>query len=267
MNVQFWGVRGSIAVSGADFAATGGNTSCVAVESEGHLLVLDGGTGLRALGASLGFVPVDMTMCFSHVHWDHIQGVPFFAPFFHPGSRVRVLGARRDGSGVREALAAQMRPPTFPITLDALRARLDFEDVSPGATLEIGPFKVTTCEVPHPDGSMSWRVEERERAFVYATDVEHAAEPDARFLRFCEGAALLAHDAQYTDEEYARCRGWGHSTWRTAVDVARQAGVERLALFHHDPTRNDVGVAQLEAFASRGRAGVFAAREGLRVAL
>lgn len=267
MNVKFWGVRGSIAVSGPGFSDTGGNTACVAVESGGHLLVLDAGTGLRALGARLGFAPVDMTLCFSHVHWDHIQGVPFFSPFFHPESRIRVLGARRDGAGIRDTLQAQLRPPVFPITLDTLRAQLQFDDVDVGQTIEVGPFRLRTCEVPHPDGALSWRIEAGGRSFVYATDVEHDEEDDPAFLRFCEGADLLAHDAQYTDAEYAYRRGWGHSTWKKAVRVGRAAAVGRLALIHHDPMREDAAVAEIERLAAERLPNVFAAREGLSIAV
>jgi phosphoribosyl 1,2-cyclic phosphodiesterase len=266
MNVNFWGVRGSISVSGAAFALTGGNTACIAVEEEGHLLVLDAGTGLRALGARLGYRPVDMTLCFSHVHWDHIQGVPFFAPFFHPESRIRVLAARRDGAGIRDTLQAQLRPPVFPITLDTLRAQLQFDDVDAGQALDVGPFRIRTCEVPHPDGALAWRIEAGGRSFVYATDVEHDQD-SPEFLRFCEGADLLAHDAQYTDEEYAWRKGWGHSTWKHAVRVARAAAVGQLALIHHDPQREDVAVAEIERLAAERLPGLYAAREGQSVTL
>jgi phosphoribosyl 1,2-cyclic phosphodiesterase len=267
MDVKFWGVRGSIAVSGPDFAATGGNTACIAVQSQGHLVVLDAGTGLRALGAHLGFVPMDMTLCFSHVHWDHIQGVPFFAPLFHPDSRIRILGARRDGAGIRDTLEAQLRPPVFPITLDKLRAQLQFDDVAVGEALEVGPFRLRTCEVQHPDGALAWRIEADGRSFVYATDVENADDEDAALLRFCEGVDLLAHDAQYTDEEYASRRGWGHSTWKQAVSVGSQAHVRRLALIHHDPMRDDAAVDRIEAAAQAHRGGIFSAREGMSIAV
>lgn len=266
MELRFWGVRGSVPVSGEAFAGTGGNTSCVEVRAEGARLVLDAGTGLRALGASLGVAATELTLCMSHVHWDHIQGVPFFLPFFHPGTRVRVLGARWNGEGVRDALVAQMRPPRFPVTLDALRARLEFEDVEPGAALEVGPFRLRTCDVPHPDGAVAWRVEAGGRAVVYATDVEHAGAYQASFLRLCEGADVLVHDAQYTAAEYVTRRGWGHSTIDAAAEVAELAQVGRLALFHHDPMREDAAVAAMEAEARARCPRAFAAREGQALA-
>lgn len=262
MKIRFWGVRGSIAVSGPRYVHTGGNTSCLEVETDGSRLILDGGTGLRALGETLGFTPIDTTLCFSHVHWDHIQGVPFFPPAFHPGSRLRMVGA----DGLQEALAAQMRPPQFPIRLDALRARLDWQVARPGEPFEVGPFRITAVEVPHPDRTFAWRVEGGGASFVYATDTELAS--GARALRsLAEGADLLVQDAQYTAEELPERRGWGHSSWGEAVHLAIQAGVRRLGLFHHDPGRGDDDVARVETWARIRLPGAFAAREGLELAL
>lgn len=262
MEIEFFGVRGSIAVSGPRFVRTGGNTACVLVRHEGHRLVLDGGTGLGALGDTLGVQPIEATLLFSHVHWDHVQGVPFFAPAYHPGSRLTIAGATRGGTGIRDALAAQMKPPLFPITLDALRAELTFADLAAGRPVELGPFRVTPLDQPHPDGVFAYRVEAGGRVMVYATDVEHGGAVDPALVRLAEGADLLVHDAQYTDPEYlAGKRGWGHSTWEEAVEVARRAGVGRLALFHHDPRRDDDAVAVLEARARESLAGCFAARE------
>ncbi len=269
MRVRFWGVRGSVAVSGAEFVGTGGNTTCVEVEHEGARLVLDGGTGLAALGRSLGG-PADVTVLFTHVHWDHIQGVPFFAPAFHPGSRVTFVGAR----GLRDALAAQMRPPMFPITLDSFRAELAFWETAPSAPVEVGPFRVESLQMPHPDGVVCYRVTAGGRSMVFATDVEHGEALDPRLVAFAEGADLLVHDAQYTPAEYAGRRGWGHSTIEQALQVGVEARASRVALFHHDPLRTDDAVAALEAGAvgwwserAPCAADVFAAREGAAVDL
>ena len=267
MRVRFWGVRGSIAVSGGEFLRTGGNTTCLEVEHEGERLILDGGTGLQALGNAIGS-PTDATLLFTHVHWDHIQGVPFFAPAFHPGSHLRFVGV----PGLREALDAQMRPPQFPVTLDTFKAKLDFVETVPGNTLHVGPFAIDAAEMTHPNGVLCWRVTAGGRSLVFATDVEHGASLDPRLLRFAEGADLLVHDAQYTEREYAGddgpCRrGWGHSTWEQAVAAARSAGVGRLGLFHHDPTRTDNQVSVIESIAGDRYTGTFAAREGSVVSL
>ena len=272
MKVTFWGVRGSIAVSGPRFAATGGNTTCLCVEHEGERLVLDGGTGLRALGESLGFHPLRATLLFTHLHWDHIQGVPFFAPAFHPDSDLTFMGVRRDTGGLRDALALQMRPPQFPVGLCALVGARRFVDVAPAEPFEVGPFRVTPCEQDHPDGVVSYRVEAGGRSLVFATDTEHGGVLDRRLITLSEGVDLLVHDAQYTPDEYqGRAgpprRGWGHSTWAEAAGVARAAHVGRLALFHHDPGRDDDGVAALEARAQTVFEPTFAAREGATVAL
>lgn len=270
MDVRFWGVRGSIAVSGAGYTRAGGNTSCVEVRAGEHRLVLDGGTGLRALGDALAAEtggPVRATVLFSHVHWDHIQGVPFFGPAFHPGSALHLVGATRDGVDLRDALARQMVAPTFPVGLDALRARLTWRAAVAGEPFEVGPFRVTAAESRHPNGVLAWRVEADGRAVVYATDIEHGGAVDPRLVALAEGADLLVHDAQYTDEEYPARRGWGHSTWAEAVEVAERANVRRLALFHHDPRRDDDALAVLEDRARARFPGAFAAREGGRVSL
>lgn len=275
MRIKFWGVRGSIAVSGPRFARTGGNTTCVEVEADGHRLILDGGTGLRALGEELGYRPLEATLLFTHLHWDHIQGVPFFTPAFHPGSALDFVGVGRATGGIRDALAAQMRPPQFPVGLGALAGARNFLDVEAQKPFEIGPFRITALDQHHPDGVVAWRIETTgagARSVVFATDIEHGGRIDPGLQRLAAGADLLIHDAQYTAAEYAGQggpprRGWGHSTWEEAVTVAAEAGAARLALFHHDPARDDDALAIIEHAARGHFAPTFAAREGQAVAL
>jgi len=267
MNIRFWGVRGSIAVSGQQFHRTGGNTTCVEIEHEGERIVLDGGTGLAALGSTLA-LPTRLTLLFTHVHWDHIQGVPFFTPLFHPGSEVTMMGHATQWGDLRASLDAQMQPPSFPVGLDAFRADLRFRDIAPNAPFEVGPFRITGEAGEHPNGVMAYRIEAGGKSVVFATDIEHGDAIDRRLVRLSEGADLLIHDAQYTTEEYRGChggmsrKGWGHSAIGQAIEVADRAEVGRLALFHHDPTRTDDQVAVLEADAADRRQGTFAAREG-----
>ena len=266
MKIRFWGVRGSIAVSGEPFLRTGGNTPCVELTCEGHRLVLDGGTGMRALGQALGGQPLSATVLFTHVHWDHIQGVPFFAPAYHPGSQITFGGVRRASGDIRDALARQMKPPAFPVTLDQFGAQLDFLDLEEPQPVDIGPFRVSWCDLEHPDGVVAYRITAGGRTVVFATDVEHGETIDERLVRLSEGADLLVHDAQYTRGEYEgrvgiSRRGWGHSTWCDAVTVASRAGVQSLALYHHDPTRSDVEVEAIETLARARFEGAFAARE------
>lgn len=271
MNVRFWGVRGSVAVSGSPFVHTGGNTTCVEIEHAGHRLILDGGTGLASLGNAIGS-PTDATLLFTHVHWDHIQGVPFFSPLFHPDSRIRLCGMRSSWGSLRDALDAQMRPPQFPIGIDQFNARMQFDDIDAGHPFDIGPFVITPALMDHPDGVLVYKIQAANKTVVFATDVEHGSKLDNRLLRFVEGADLLIHDAQYTEREYLGEEGpsrvgWGHSTWNQAVGAGRLAGAKQLALFHHDPCRTDDGVAVIEAHAQQLHSGAFAAREGMLVSL
>ncbi|MFN3198659.1 MAG: MBL fold metallo-hydrolase [Bradymonadia bacterium] len=277
MQVKFWGVRGSIAVSGQGFGEVGGNTSCVEVISGEHRLILDGGTGLKALGDAHGRKPLAATVLFSHVHWDHIQGVPFFGPAFHPGSDLTLMGARRPTGGVREAVARQMKPPAWPVGPELLRGVKAYDDVPLDRTFDVGPFKVSAIDMHHPDGVVAYRVEADGHALVYATDVEHGGRIEPELVAFCAGADLIVHDAQYTQQEYTGDdggpgrRGWGHSTWGEAVELGARAGAGAVALFHHDPSRDDEGVRTLEHLADDALVGcgarAFAAREGLQVSL
>jgi phosphoribosyl 1,2-cyclic phosphodiesterase len=232
-------------------------------------LILDGGTGLRALGnALLEDGPVRASILFSHVHWDHIQGVPFFAPLFRADTELSLYGAPEEGSLV-SVLESQMKRPTFPVDLAALPATLHFHDLTPGATFRVGSYRVRSAPLNHPNGVLAFRVEIGGRAIVYATDTEHyeGGRIDETLVELARGADILIYDAQYTEDEYADAegqgrRGWGHSTWNEGVRVARAAGVHQLMLFHHDPSRDDAGVAELEALAAEVLPGTVAAREG-----
>jgi len=271
MNVRCWGVRGSLPVSGPQFVMTGGNTTCFEVTCDGARLIIDGGTGLQALGAELGS-PADVAVLFTHVHWDHIQGVPFFGPLHHPDSKILLAGRRNAFGGLRDALAAQMKPPNFPVGLDIFQSEMTFMDVVPDAPFEIGPFRITSAEMSHPDGVLVYRIQAGGRTLVFATDVEHGESLDERMVRFAEGADLLLHDAQYSEDEYFGRGGpprigWGHSTWSQAVQTGIDAGVGRLGLIHHDPTRTDDQVLDIESWARERLAQTFAAREGSTISV
>jgi phosphoribosyl 1,2-cyclic phosphodiesterase len=274
LSVRFWGVRGSIASPGAAMAEVGGNTSCVEVTAGEQRIVLDAGTGLKQLGEALRG-PREVTLLLSHLHWDHIQGLPFFSPAWTPGSRLRVLGSRSTSTpevSLEEALSRQMRAPHFPVGLSAMPARLSFEELGEGASFALGEAQVRAQRVHHPDGVMAYRIEHGGASVVYATDVEPGTDADDALAALAEGADLLIHDAQYTDDEYEgrsgpSRRGWGHASWQAAVRLAERAGVGRLVLFHHDPGRTDAEVAAIERSAARARPGTIAAREGLEVRL
>ncbi len=274
IRIRFWGVRGSCPSPGPDTAGVGGNTSCVEVCLGSQRVVLDGGTGLRELGRTLSG-PVQMTLLFSHVHWDHIQGVPFFAPLFDPASELTVVGATGSGScaSIREALDRQMTGPNFPVDLGQVAAQLRFVEVEPGEPFELGGLRVRAAALNHPNGVMAYRLEAGGRSLVYATDTEHYPDRvDESLVELARDADVLIYDAQYTPGEYSGCGGcarvgWGHSTWLEGVRVARAARVGRLVLFHHDPTHDDQTVAEIERSAAEQLPGTIAAREGLELAL
>ncbi len=272
MEVRFWGVRGSVAASGSQVARIGGNTSCVEVIHQGHRLILDAGTGIRGLGDELlrAEAPVRATLLFSHLHWDHVQGFPFFSPAYHPASELTLLGGGGEGE-LRRVLSRQMEAPNFPVPLAAMRAKLSFGPVVADQPFEVGPFNVLPFSVPHPNGCLGYRVEAGGRRFVYMTDVELSlATLTPSIAAAMDGADAVCLDAQYTPDEYAggkgpSKKGWGHSTMVDAAKIAFAAQARRLFLFHHDPAHND---DQVELMAEEARS-YFAptepAREGKRV--
>lgn len=278
ISIRFWGVRGSIATPGPQTAGVGGNTSSVEVRCGDAVLVLDAGTGARALGDRLAREGVrDVALLFSHLHWDHIQGLPFFAPAWIPGTQLVIHGAASTstpGLSLRESIARQMMPPHFPVRLEDMRADLAFAEIEPGRSARLAGGEVTlrASRLNHPGGVLGWRIEHAGRSVVYATDTEHYACPDPHLVALARGADVLIYDAMYTEDEYAgrigpSKVGWGHSTWEAGVAVADAAGVGQLVLFHHDPTRDDDAVRALEREAAARRAGTIAAREGMAIEL
>jgi phosphoribosyl 1,2-cyclic phosphodiesterase len=273
MEVRFFGVRGSIAVSGSRI---GGNTACVEVTSQGQRLILDAGTGIRGLGEIMmkEGPPQKTTMFFSHLHWDHVQGFPFFTPAYLGTTELTMYGPGANGDqALQSVLARQMEPPNFPVPLSIMRSKMTFASALHGRTVEVGPFRVTPIDVPHPQGCLAYRVEADGHSFVYATDVELSRDTMMSDVgRLFEGADAIAIDAQYTPAEYEGKvgmpkKGWGHSTMVDAAQVAQQVGAKRLLLFHHDPAHNDDVV---ENMAEEARNHFFAtepAREGKRIVL
>ncbi len=269
--VTFWGVRGSTPTPGAATAGFGGNTSCVEVRAGGQRLILDGGTGLRELGEALRPTgPLDAHVLFSHVHWDHIQGLPFFAPAYEPSSKLVLHGGVRAGRTLEDALRGQMRDPYFPVRFDEIAASLRFHELAERERLTLdGGVVVHGLEGHHPGGVFAWRIEWKGHALVYATDTESTPATDAVMVELARGADVFIYDAQYTPEQLAGSdgrgarHGWGHSTMMDGARLSREAGVGTFVLFHHDPFQDDDAVLAKERRAQASFERSVAAREGM----
>ncbi len=244
--IQFWGVRGSIACPGPETVRYGGNTPCIEMCVGGSRLIFDGGTGLRVLGESLlSQMPVEAYMFFTHSHWDHIQGVPFFRPAFVKGNCFHIYGVPApNGATLEKRLTDQMLHPNFPVPLRVMQADLRFKDLELGEKVEIGEITVENARLHHPGEAVGYRVNWRGYSAAYITDTEHYEDRlDKNVLHLARNADVMIYDATYTDEEYhskvSSKVGWGHSTWQEAIKVAKAANVKKLVIFHHDPLHND----------------------------
>jgi phosphoribosyl 1,2-cyclic phosphodiesterase len=277
VDVTFYGVRGSTPCSSPEMLRYGGNTSSVVINQAGEPpLLLDLGTGLRPFGATW---PADETFAgnalISHLHWDHVQGIPFFTPALRPGATLNVYGpVQEDGRSLAEAFDTFFRPPYFPITLSQLPADLRFIDCEEGMH-HIGGYRVTARVIPHVGRTLGFRIESDHGVVAYLPD--HQQPYDGGFdvtdaaLELCDGADLLIHDAQYTREEFRQKYYWGHCMIDYAVAVALRGRVRQLALFHHDPSHDDDMLDDLfrcatDAVDKRGLQ-VTAAFEGLTISL
>ena len=272
--IRFWGVRGSIPTPGPDTAQVGGNTSCVEMRCGDRIVIFDGGTGLRIFGNELVKEgPVSASIFFSHVHWDHIQGFPFFTPAFVPNNRFDVYGGVGLSSTLSETLSGQMNFPNFPVTLDQMGATIVFHQFEEDQIVDLGGgVTVKGLLLNHPDRAYGYRVMYDGKVAAYCTDTEHLENPDENVLKLADGADVFIYDAQYTPEEYAgeggmSKKGWGHSTFEEATKMAKLAGVSRIILFHHDPLQSDAQVAEKERRCRQLFPNSEAAREGLVIDL
>ena len=284
LRVQFWGTRGSIPSPGPKTVRYGGNTPCVELRTDdGWLVILDAGTGIRELGRSLieraNGSPIAGDIFLTHAHWDHIQGLPFFGPVFQRGNHFTIWGSKSLETSIDRVVRDQMSPVVFPVTFEQLDAVIDFRELTPGDSQGTG-YSVSSFPLRHPGGALGYRFATSNggsSALVYISDNElnptaaYDAPTDWRdqLVQFVSGASVLIHDTMYTREEYDHHRGWGHSTYEDAVELALDAGVERLVLFHHKPERTDEEVFRRmqecrALVARRGRnLAVIAAAEGL----
>ncbi|MGK7919671.1 MAG: MBL fold metallo-hydrolase [Trichodesmium sp.] len=272
--IQFWGVRGSIASPGSETVRYGGNTPCIEMRVGGHRLIFDGGTGLRVLGQSLmSQMPIDAHMFFTHSHWDHIQGFPFFAPAFVKQNRFNIYGAvAPNGATIQQRLNDQMLNPNFPVPLQIMGAELKFFDLEIGQSIKIGDILVENALLNHPGEAIGYRINWGGYAVAYVSDTEHFPDRlDENVLFLARQADVLIYDATYTDEEYYSEKsskiGWGHSTWQEAVKIAKAAQVKKLVIFHHDPLHNDDFLDNLGQQVAEKFPNSLMAREGLSIQL
>jgi phosphoribosyl 1,2-cyclic phosphodiesterase len=271
-HLLFRGVRGSIPTPSPEHAGIGGNTPCVQIlsdpdaarESE-ELLILDAGTGIRALGREIAarqHPPREIHIFLTHFHWDHLQGLPYFPPIFSAHTHL-VFHSAHPPDQLRAVLTAQMQDPYFPVLFDQLASRMEFRTIG-SEPQRFGSLTIEAFPLFHPQGSVGFRVIHPKKTAIYATDYEHSDPESHRdLIAIAQEADLLVYDAQYTPAEYESRQGWGHSTWLEATRVAQQAGVKTLVLFHHDPDRDDQAIHKIEEEARKLFPSTFAAYEGL----
>jgi phosphoribosyl 1,2-cyclic phosphodiesterase len=270
MTLRFWGVRGSVPTPGPATVRYGGNTLCVELRCGPHLLILDGGSGLREFGIALtaAGAQVDADILLSHTHLDHICGLPFFAPMYDSGSRIRFWGGHlKPPAGIAAALASSWRAPLLPDLDATFRADITYRDFAPGDVLALQPgLRAGTVALHHPGNAIGYRIEWNGASVCYVTDTEHPANGlDRHLLRFVTGSDILIYDASFTEDEYKSRVGWGHSTWRVGADLADAAGVGRLVLFHHDPRHDDATMDTIAQNVAARRPGSLVAMEGMRL--
>jgi phosphoribosyl 1,2-cyclic phosphodiesterase len=263
LTVRFLGVRGSIATPGADKTA-GGNTACVEVTAGDTRIIIDAGTGLRVLGDErMKLGPRHSTILLSHLHWDHVAGLPFFTPIYVPGHRVEIASGPNGVMPLDAAMRELFRAPFFPVDYATIQDQVSTRELRANDKFQIGDITITMAKLNHPDPVYGFRLEHGGQSIVYATDTEHFACVDPTLKKLAAGADILIYDSQYTPEEYPSKVGWGHSTWLAGAELARAAGVPQLVLFHHDPNRTDDALAAIEAKAAAELPGTVAAREGV----
>ena len=291
MKVRFWGVRGSIASPGPETVIYGGNTSCLEVEDDfGQIFVFDAGTGIRSLGLDLAKRKVaNIHLFISHTHWDHIQGFPFFTPAYIPGNSIQIYGPTHYEKTLRKIMDLQMDYAYFPISMQQLNAKIEYADLKE-AVIEIGKTKISTKYSNHPVTGLCYKIECNGKTVVYSGDTEPyynvlksddfvddgsdenmddiVAERNEHHWNFC-ASDLLIHDAQYTEAEYPKFQGWGHSQMENVIQMAKKSGVKRLVLNHHDPARTDEALAKIEKglVAANPNFDLRMSREGMEIAL
>ena len=245
MIIKIWGSRGSIPVSGKDYLKYGGDTTCVDIRTKsGDIIIIDAGTGIRRLGNQLvDEKRFDLHFIFTHAHWDHLMGFPFFKPLYFKRSTIRMHPCPFHSKFVETILSRIMTPPNFPVKYSDITAQLVYTEACP-TEFEIGSVKVIPIALSHPNGGSGYKFIEDNKTFVFLTDnelghIHPGGVPFEDYLNFCSKADLLIHDAEFTPDEYHTHMDWGHSAYTDALDLAQQARVKKLGLFHINRERTD----------------------------
>ncbi|MFC2170650.1 MBL fold metallo-hydrolase [Calditrichota bacterium] len=272
MKITFYGTRGSIPVPGKGYLHVGGNTASSLIDFEcGEIAILDAGTGIRQIGIDLMSrsepLPEEIFIGLSHTHWDHIHGFPFFSPAYNSGQKlvVAICGQDSDSRDLEAVFKTQMLKDFFPLPLEQMGAEISFWQPNITRYKTSSGIRINAIKHNHPGNAYSYRIEEENSVLVYCTDIEHGDSIDERIVELSKDADLLIHDAQFTPEELKTRKGWGHSSWEQAVEVARMANVRRLALFHHDPDHDDAFLVNLEMECQNRFPSSFLAREGMEI--
>lgn len=268
VRLKFWGVRGSIPVPERDYLAYGGNTTCVEIRTGKSIIIIDAGTGIRSLGMSLqeefAGSKLDLHVLLTHFHWDHIQGLPFFAPLYSAEHEINFYSAHESDT-LQSLLEGEMSTPYFPVDFDLLPAKRSFASLTKNG-LRLTDATVYPFAMNHPQGATGFRIETGGVAITHASDLEHgSAEVDRSLRENAANSDILIYDAQFTPEEYPSKRGWGHSTWLEATRVAQDCNAKRLVLFHHDPAHDDATMHEILNQARQHFANTDAAREGMEI--
>jgi len=248
MILRCWGSRGSIPVSGKQYLHYGGNTTCLEIRTnDDRILIVDAGSGIREAGNSLiAAGRHEFTLLLTHAHWDHIMGFPFFKPIYSHKTNLNIWGCPFAQSSIKEMLSRVMAAPNFPVNFDAIHANISYQDMCV-ESYTLGSMVITPIALSHPNQGSGYKFEEDGKCFVFLTDNElgykHEGGLDFQdYLEFSRGADLLIHDAEYNEEEYKKTRSWGHSVYKDALNLALDAGVKKLGLFHHNQERLDDGI-------------------------
>ena len=274
VRVVIYGCRGSIPTSGPEFERFGGSTTCILITSDDavNVSIIDAGTGIRRLGRDImkdkALREKPIFIAFTHFHWDHIQGLPFFEPAYVKGKKISLLalGRERPIDDLERVFSVQMQREYFPVQLADMGA--DFEFLLPDSDIQIFPKSLVIARKhQHPGSAYSYRILRGTKSIVVCTDIEHGAGLDPAIIELCRGADLLLHDAQYTPQELANRRGWGHSSYEQAVECAQLAKVKKLVLIHHDPDHDDAFLDEIEKRAQELLPDCILARENMTLAV